>query len=160
MKKKVIKSLLFVVGVASIFTSGVIAAKLTAKDVGFTASNEEWKVDNVEDAVNDLYASYNTVFETSLRTESHSKNVGVTNFNLQSGSFKRYRYFKITKKTPNENVDKYNIYGWSVVEDSAIILNLNEEYDINEINNLWIVISSKTEGLEANGYTTVLFYNK
>jgi len=55
MKKKVIKSILFVVGVVFIFTSGVVAATLTAKDVGFTASNEEWQVNNVEDAMNDLY---------------------------------------------------------------------------------------------------------
>ena len=141
-------------------TIGVVAYKVGAGDVSFTPENENWQVDNVEDAVNDLYESYNNVFETSIRTDSFSVNPGITNFNLGTGSFKKYRYFKIIRKTPNENVDKYNIYGWSVSENSDITLSLNEEYDMNEINNLWIVITSKTEGIEAYGYTTVLFYNK
>lgn len=56
MKKKIMKvSLLVFIGLF-IFTSGVVAAKLSAKDIGFTSANEEWNVDNVEEAVNDLYS--------------------------------------------------------------------------------------------------------
>jgi len=55
MRNKVIKSTLLILGIALVFTSGVFAAKLSAKDIGFTSRNEEWKVDNVEDAMNDLY---------------------------------------------------------------------------------------------------------
>jgi len=55
MKKKIIKISLFVIFILFIFTSGVVAAKLTAKDIGFTSTNENWNVTNVEDAVNDLY---------------------------------------------------------------------------------------------------------
>lgn len=55
MKKKIIKISLFVIFSLFIFTSGVVAAKLTAKDIEFTSTNEEWNVNNVEDAMNDLY---------------------------------------------------------------------------------------------------------
>jgi len=58
MKRKItIKTLIIAIMVTAILsgTVGVIAVKLSAKDVGFTASNEEWQVNNVEDAVNDLY---------------------------------------------------------------------------------------------------------
>lgn len=55
MKKKIIKVILFVFIGLFIFTSGVVAAKLTARDVSFTSTNSEWNVNNVEDAVNDLY---------------------------------------------------------------------------------------------------------
>jgi len=36
-------------------TIGVVASKLSAKDIGFTSTNENWQVNNVEDAMNDLY---------------------------------------------------------------------------------------------------------
>ena len=36
-------------------TVGVVAYKVGAGDVSFTPDNSEWQVDNVEDAVNDLY---------------------------------------------------------------------------------------------------------
>lgn len=55
MKKKIFKivSLLFVCMI--MFTSGVVAARISAKDIGFTSSDEGWEVDNVEEAMNDLY---------------------------------------------------------------------------------------------------------
>ena len=41
-------------------TIGVVAYKAAAKDITFTPSNENWQVDNVEDAVNDLYNKNNS----------------------------------------------------------------------------------------------------
>jgi len=53
--KKLKLSLLIIGGIVLFLAGGVVAATLTAKDIGFTSSNEEWQVDNVEDAMNDLY---------------------------------------------------------------------------------------------------------
>jgi len=56
-KNKVLKAVIL----TAIFTTilvgniGVVAVTLTAKDIGFTSSKEEWQVNNVEDAMNDLY---------------------------------------------------------------------------------------------------------
>jgi len=36
-------------------STAVVATQINAKDVGFTSNDETWKVNNVEDAVNDLY---------------------------------------------------------------------------------------------------------
>ena len=56
MKKKSLKILLLILVCTIMFISGGAAAvSLTAKDVVFTSSHEDWKVDNVEDAMNDLY---------------------------------------------------------------------------------------------------------
>jgi len=51
------KSIIITAIISVLLTSavGVVAAKLTAKDIHFTSTNEEWNVDNVEDAMNDLY---------------------------------------------------------------------------------------------------------
>jgi len=56
---KNLKTIILTALISVILTSGicVVAVKISAKDVGFTASNEEWKVNNVNDAVNDLYES-------------------------------------------------------------------------------------------------------
>ena len=54
LKLVIMSSLITAIIVGSI---GVIAASLSAKDIGFTSTNEEWQVNNVEDAINDLYES-------------------------------------------------------------------------------------------------------
>jgi len=56
MKKMKLKSILTVLMVALVSSGiSVAAVKLTAKDIGFTSTHEEWEVSNVEDAMNDLY---------------------------------------------------------------------------------------------------------
>ena len=59
MKNKIIKVSLFVFIGLFIFTSGVVAAKLTARDVSFNPDNTSWNVENVEEAINDLYSNSN-----------------------------------------------------------------------------------------------------
>jgi len=51
--KKFIIGMLFGILLAS--TVGVVAVKLTAKEIPFTSEDVEWQVDNVEDAMNDLF---------------------------------------------------------------------------------------------------------
>ena len=87
MKKKVIKSILLVVGVVFIFTSGVVAATLTAKDVGFTASNEEWQVNNVEDAVNDLYNISKNYTTNSIILYHNYYGTNLSTINFVNSSF-------------------------------------------------------------------------
>ena len=55
MKKKVFKTVSLLLVCMLMFTSGVVAAKLSAKDISFTSNDEEWIVNNVDDALNDLY---------------------------------------------------------------------------------------------------------
>ena len=51
--KKILLTSIISVVLSSIIS--VAAVKLSAKEIGFTSSNEGWNVDNVEDAINDLY---------------------------------------------------------------------------------------------------------
>lgn len=56
MKKKSLKILFSILICAIMFISGgVLAVKLSAKDIGFTSTHEGWKATNVNDAMNDLY---------------------------------------------------------------------------------------------------------
>ena len=48
-------SLLIICGILLFLSGGVVAVTLTAKDISFTSTNSEWNVNNVEDAMNDLY---------------------------------------------------------------------------------------------------------
>ena len=75
---------------AIIFSSiGVLAVSLTAKEIGFTSTNEGWEVDNVEDAMNDLY---------EIGIEASNTNI----HNLGEG-----RSFDISSIVGSENVGKY-----------------------------------------------------
>ena len=67
MKKIKLKSIIAMLLVALISSGITVAAvKLYAKDIGFTSNDKEWQVNNVEDAMNDLYVlgknSVNNVF--------------------------------------------------------------------------------------------------
>ena len=57
MNKNNIKIIAITALITTLLVGGtcVVAATLTAKDIGFTSNNEGWQVNNVEDAVNDLY---------------------------------------------------------------------------------------------------------
>ena len=56
MKKIKLKSIIAMLLVALISSGiSVAAVSITAKDIGFTSSDEGWEVTNVEDAMNDLY---------------------------------------------------------------------------------------------------------
>lgn len=61
-------------------TIGVVASKLSAKDIGFTSTNENWQVNNVEDAMNDLYEkneeainSYSQSHDLFFISKSHAQ---------------------------------------------------------------------------------------
>ena len=57
-KNKTLKTVILtaIISISLVTGIGVAAITLTAKEIGFTSTNEEWKVTNVEDAVNDLYS--------------------------------------------------------------------------------------------------------
>ena len=71
MKKKIkanFKIIIAIVITAIICISTTVYAsyKYFAKDIGFTPKNENWQVDNLEDAVNDLYEIKNIDYENGL----------------------------------------------------------------------------------------------
>lgn len=58
MKNNIGKIIIFVLGVISGTCISVYAAyNYYAKDISFTPKNESWQVDNIEDAINDLYTN-------------------------------------------------------------------------------------------------------
>lgn len=69
MKNNIGKIIIFVLGVISGTCISVYAAyNYYAKDISFTPKNENWQVDNIEDAINDLYSSQNMEYKKSIET--------------------------------------------------------------------------------------------
>lgn len=71
---KIIKNPIFtfILG-AIIFGSiiGVIAYNVSANNIGFEPDDEDWEVENVEEALNELYATKNIDFVTGEKTSSN-----------------------------------------------------------------------------------------
>lgn len=69
-KNKTLKTVILtaIISISLVTGVGVAAITLTAKEIGFTSTNEEWKVTNVEDAVNDLYSLKNEGTDSYLGT--------------------------------------------------------------------------------------------
>ena len=55
MKGKLKTIILTAIVCFSISGIGVVAVNILANDIGFTPNDEEWQVNNVNDAMNDLY---------------------------------------------------------------------------------------------------------
>ena len=64
--KKIIKNPIFIFILSAIIfgSMGVaLAATILAKDVSYTPSNTNWKVDNVGDAIDELYNNYKNKYQ-------------------------------------------------------------------------------------------------
>lgn len=172
--KKIIKNNLlgFIIGGIVFSSMGVVLAyAVLAKDVSYTPKDSSWKksngedITNVKDAIDELYnkASIFSKFIIKIRTESFSKDDnGVTNFNLDAPGTTikdNYKYFKITDVETNENLKKYELWGYDVLNSVAINLDLNKEYELSKISNIWVPVWSKTNGQMAYAISSVEFYN-
>ena len=74
--KKIIKNPIFIFILSAIIFGSmgvVLAATILAKDVSYTPSNTNWKVDNVGDAIDELYNNYKNKIST-LQTTNDSLN--------------------------------------------------------------------------------------
>ena len=172
---KIQKSNVFAFILGAIIFCGVgvgAVATLFSYDIWFSPKDTAWKkangeeILNVEDALNELYVRTNkdilNKFVLKIRSESWSStDAGVTNFNLVGtpNIINNYKYFKITGVTTS-NVKKYQLEGHSVQANKTIALTTNTEYQLSQVDNLWVVVYSNTTG--TNGYviSTVELYNK
>lgn len=79
------KVFIFIIGIALGTSVTVGAYSYYAKDISFTPANESWKVDNVEDALNDLHnTSSNEV--SDLEKQISTKDTTITTLNTKVSS--------------------------------------------------------------------------
>ena len=81
--KKVLKSRIFAFIVGSIIfgSIGVVSAyTILANDIGYTSKDTTWKVDNVKDAIDDLYTNANTTI-TVLNNQISNKDTEINSLN-------------------------------------------------------------------------------
>lgn len=170
MKKLIKNNLKIITAViisAVLFTGiGVYATtQYLAKDISFNPKDENWKVDNVEDALNELYKDRNKSVYIYLRAESFASS------NQSSGLFafgdlmKYYKKFKIVNITTNSYTKFCNLYAWSLNKEEAIMIEKDKEYLINsdedglKFNSIFNYTQSTVNGQYANCETAVLLYN-
>lgn len=158
LKKKIILVIVLMIvvsGVSVYATSTYLASQVTYKDET-----------SVADALNDLYTKTNKEILNKLtlkiRSESYSSSdAGCTNYNFDAipSIINNYDYLKITSLDTN-NVKKYEIKGYSRTSSSSINLELNKEYNLSDISNIWVVVWSNTTGQMSYAIPTVELYNK
>ena len=142
--KKVKVFLLVVGGIVLFLAGGVVAATLTAKDIGFTSSNEEWNVDNVEDAMNDLYDKSKTavskVYIPSIQLSSGAGGyTSIYSYSVSKFDTKDYNTFKIGEVSVTGSTLRYiSVTGYKtdgtnvVLDDSISSGERNLSYDVSE----------------------------
>ena len=157
----------FIIGGFIFGIIGIVSATILyqANEIGYTP-NDESEINNVQDALDDLYNRTNRFSNLVLkiRTESYSKNDnGTSNYNLDNSSVKirdNYSYFKITNVETNNNLREYQIWGYNVNTSSNVRLSLNTEYSTSNIANIWVVAWSTADGQMGYVIPTTEFYNK
>ena len=99
MKKINVKSMLLGVLLSGLVFGviNVVAVTLTAKDIKFTSNDSEWEVDNVNDAIDDLYAlgvnaGINKTYSTSVgkygwNPGDYSVNVKIADMDIPDGQY-------------------------------------------------------------------------
>lgn len=128
-KKIVNKSLLVVFGIVLGFGITVSAYNFYAEGVSFTPSDESWKVDNIEDAINDLHDTSSlkitdlekqlelkNTTETTLTTKVSSLNSKVSTLNSDITSL-------TTKKSSLENE-------LSSLTDATVNISFNSSFEV------------------------------
>lgn len=114
--KRIIKNNLRVViaiiitAIVCISTTAYAAYNHYAKDISFTPSNESWKVENVEDAINDLYLSKKTnmKYVTSAAMDG-DRTVTVNKFEVGE-------YYMCTANTRGL-INTYSVTGADVIQE-------------------------------------------
>ena len=108
-------------------TVGVVAYKVGAGDVSFTPENENWQVDNVEEAMNDLY---NEKSELTLVFQPGSNQTAFTEYDMRiqlSSYANDFKYFSIIEAEKVRDVCT-QIYFSSLPDVSTSNLSINTEY--------------------------------
>ena len=153
--KKIIKNPIFTFILGAILfggTTGVLAATLLASNIEYTPKDKTWKVNNVKDAIDDLYSQSNgeNIFSslTCTATDSNS-DIDVTihpTFKSGHDSNEIYEYLlmvdnKVYGRTSSTNIKiknytagkKYKIKAIAVDKDAKLYKGTQLEYTTPEI---------------------------
>jgi len=145
---KINKYLLGIITGIIISCSGVVFAySISSKDIAFTPSNPEWQVENVEEAINDLYEKEKIADEPLVLTYEPGSNSGsFTNFDMRINLAplkNNYQYFKITKAEPIPEVASKckNIFFNSKNDQTTGNISINTEYELSKYSRIFTGIS-------------------
>jgi len=144
--KKILKSRIFVFVLGIIVTSAisVVAANLEARTISFQPDDENWEVENVEEAINDLYTSKNSksipttmTFAYGTPSQSSTKNYEELNKKVFAGLIGTQKLVCITYNSKlscftnnnlqNEKTHLDNVFGTGCSGSTNYTCN-NDEY--------------------------------
>ena len=137
--KRMIKNPIFAFILGAIIFGGigtVVAATILAKDVSYTPKDTTWKVDNVKDAIDDLYTKANkeilNKFTISIDSDSYSSTrIGRYDLNFSGSITDNYKYFKVLSVEKLGNTTKTcEIKAWSNAQLTMYNIELNKQYEM------------------------------
>lgn len=159
MKKSLKYMFMFLMGVIFTLGAGVLAMNISAKSVPFNPSNSSWKVENLQEAIDDLYSKITDQplvinYEVGSNASSYTR----MDTRLNVGPYvSKYKYFKITEATRAAGSCQ-EIYFNRFYDQTSGNLSINQQYELNILtNNRIMVITSGSAGCYYN--VTVQFYN-
>ena len=135
--KNILHNKLFFFLLGFILTSGitVFAAIVNANDIKYTPNDSNWNVENVEEAINDLYKNRNEInnFKGEFRLSAYDESNNNAKESYVDINVNNYKNLKITISDllTGENYSSY--YECKVYGDNTEILSINEikTYEIN-----------------------------
>lgn len=169
MEKIYKKSLFVTLLIGGVLFTGIgvyATTKYLAKDISFTPSNTNWKVSNIEEALNQLYEKQVDDYENKVYTTS-----GLEIYNnritiLDGGYYideNKTTYINITFKI-NASLAKNNIWclikGFPEMADKIIVTDTTNKYafyigNANTVNNSLNYFDYDGNGIEANTIITI-----
>ena len=132
--KKFIKNNIigFVLGIIVATTVGVSAYAILASDIGFTPSNPDWKVNNLEAALNDLYANTN-IGLTQKITDIETNSVTINNNEIKEMYAVLFTYTGSSnyQEVLNDRIQIGNVVGAEYSKVFSAVGNENDPYAIS-----------------------------
>ena len=157
--KKIFKSRIFTFILGAILFGGigvVSAYTIFANDIGYTPKDTIWKVDNVKDAIDDLYSKAdNSTQEIIFCAHTWGNNVkGGSNI-----AFANYNYRKFKIKSFNYLANSNAEFYFTDSNYNTIPAEINKEYSLNESNISYLYITEQVNASYGYSCITLEFYN-
>jgi len=156
--RKIFISKLFYFILGIIISSGITvyaATTLLSKDIGFVPDNSSWEVNNVQDALNDLYSSVEEPKEISLCAHSWTAN-GKAGAAIDLDYYD-YRYLKL-KNFGYQSGSNATVY-FTDESYNTVETELDKEYDRNNSIIRYLYITESISSSYGWSCVTVEFYN-
>lgn len=157
--KKIFKSRIFAFILGTLIFSGITAVSaytILANDIEYTPKDTTWEVNNVKDAIDDLYSKVdNSTQEIKFCAHTWGNNVnGGSNIDFANYNYKKFK-IKSFDYLDNSNAEFY----FTDINYNTIPAEINKEYSLKESNISYLYITEQVNASYGYSCITLEFYN-